>query len=107
MKFGLESQLPPVDLSDHGYSQGQFRLCSHKMQVYDHGTRVPALFRGKHECVDRQECQQACTHGALTCVAWDVAGPGIKQGLQLDAVIGAPGYVETTLRLLEDTALPG
>lgn len=32
--------------SDHGYSQGQFRLCSHKMQVYDHGTRVPALVKG-------------------------------------------------------------
>jgi len=32
--------------SDHGYSQGQFRLCSHKMQVYDHGVRVPALVRG-------------------------------------------------------------
>ena len=44
-----------TDLSDHGYSQGQFRLCSHKMQVYDHGTRVPALFRGpgigEHDCL--------------------------------------------------------
>ena len=32
--------------SDHGYSLGQFRIPSHKMQVYDHGVRVPALVRG-------------------------------------------------------------
>jgi glucan phosphoethanolaminetransferase (alkaline phosphatase superfamily) len=29
--------------SDHGYSQGQYRLCSHKMQVYDNNLRVPML----------------------------------------------------------------
>lgn len=32
--------------SDHGYSLGQYRLPSHKMQVYDNNLRVPFLFRG-------------------------------------------------------------
>ena len=32
--------------SDHGYSQGQFRVTSHKTQVYDHVTRVPMYVRG-------------------------------------------------------------
>ena len=29
--------------SDHGYTLGGFRVDSHKMQVYDHVTRVPLL----------------------------------------------------------------
>jgi len=32
--------------SDHGYSLGQFRIDSHKTQVYDHNTRVPMLIKG-------------------------------------------------------------
>eukprot|EP00041_Stephanoeca_diplocostata_P003934 m.39508 g.39508 ORF g.39508 m.39508 type:complete len:609 (-) comp14720_c0_seq1:149-1975(-) len=32
--------------SDHGYSLGQFRLPSHKMQVYDNNLRVPFLVKG-------------------------------------------------------------
>lgn len=32
--------------SDHGYTLGGFRVNSHKMQVYDHVTRVPFLVRG-------------------------------------------------------------
>ena len=32
--------------SDHGYSLGQFRLPSHKMQVYENNLRVPFLVRG-------------------------------------------------------------
>jgi len=32
--------------SDHGYSLGQYRLPSHKMQVYDNNLRVPMLLRG-------------------------------------------------------------
>lgn len=32
--------------SDHGYSLGQFRVDSHKTQVYDHNTRVPMIIRG-------------------------------------------------------------
>ena len=32
-----------VFLSDHGYTLGGFRVDSHKMQVYDHVTRVPFL----------------------------------------------------------------
>jgi N-acetylglucosamine-6-sulfatase len=65
-----------VLLSDHGYSQGQFRLCSHKMQVYDHGTRVPALIRG----------------------------PGIEPGLRLSAVIGMVDIAPTLLELAGGTA---
>lgn len=32
--------------SDHGYNQGQFRVASHKTQIYDHVTRVPMLIAG-------------------------------------------------------------
>lgn len=32
--------------SDHGYSLGQYRLPTHKMQVYDNNLRVPFLARG-------------------------------------------------------------
>lgn len=32
--------------SDHGYSLGQFRIESHKEQVYDHNTRIPMLIAG-------------------------------------------------------------
>lgn len=32
--------------SDHGYSLGQYRLMSHKMQVYENNLRVPFLMRG-------------------------------------------------------------
>lgn len=32
--------------SDHGYSQGQYRIPTHKMQVYDNNLRVPLLIRG-------------------------------------------------------------
>lgn len=30
----------------HGYSLGEFRVDSHKTQVWDHNTRVPAMFKG-------------------------------------------------------------
>jgi hypothetical protein len=32
--------------SDHGYNLGQFRVDSHKTQVYDHNLRVPAIILG-------------------------------------------------------------
>ena len=32
--------------SDHGYSLGQYRVPTHKMQVYDNCLRVPFLIRG-------------------------------------------------------------
>jgi N-acetylglucosamine-6-sulfatase len=32
--------------SDHGYNLGQFRVDSHKTQVYDHCTRIPFVIRG-------------------------------------------------------------
>jgi len=62
--------------SDHGYSQGQFRLCSHKMQVYDHGARVPALIRG----------------------------PGIAPGMQLSAITAMADVAPTLIELAGGTA---
>jgi len=32
--------------SDHGYNLGQFRVDSHKTQVYDHNSRVPMIIKG-------------------------------------------------------------
>jgi N-acetylglucosamine-6-sulfatase len=32
--------------SDHGYNLGQFRIHSHKEEIYDHNTRVPMLIVG-------------------------------------------------------------
>eukprot|EP00041_Stephanoeca_diplocostata_P025266 m.657476 g.657476 ORF g.657476 m.657476 type:complete len:563 (-) comp22713_c0_seq8:2129-3817(-) len=32
--------------SDHGYSLGEFRIDSHKTQVWDHNTRVPMMIKG-------------------------------------------------------------
>mmetsp|Transcript_93642 Transcript_93642/g.180696 ORF Transcript_93642/g.180696 Transcript_93642/m.180696 type:complete len:581 (+) Transcript_93642:35-1777(+) len=32
--------------SDHGYNLGQFRVDSHKTQVYDHNSRVPMIVKG-------------------------------------------------------------
>lgn len=35
-----------ITASDHGYSLGQFRVDSHKTQVWDHNTRIPVFARG-------------------------------------------------------------
>ena len=46
MSIHLYRRLPILTASDHGYTLGGFRVNSHKMQVYDHVTRVPFLVRG-------------------------------------------------------------
>lgn len=40
------SFFPPTPPLDPSYSLGEFRIPSHKTQVYDHNTRVPMLIKG-------------------------------------------------------------
>eukprot|EP01065_Artemidia_motanka_P024764 TRINITY_DN2966_c0_g1_i1.p1 TRINITY_DN2966_c0_g1~~TRINITY_DN2966_c0_g1_i1.p1 ORF type:complete len:503 (+),score=186.63 TRINITY_DN2966_c0_g1_i1:76-1584(+) len=57
--------------SDHGYSLGQFRIDSHKTQVYDHNTRVPML----------------------------ISGPGVSPGSAVDVVTSMADLAPTVIEL--------
>jgi N-acetylglucosamine-6-sulfatase len=64
--------------SDHGYSQGQFRVTSHKTQIYDHVTRVPML----------------------------ITGPGIKAGTELAPLTAMVDIAPTMIDLAGGTVPP-
>jgi N-acetylglucosamine-6-sulfatase len=62
--------------SDHGYSLGQYRLPTHKMQVYENTLRVPFFIRG----------------------------PGIEAGLQLPIISGFVDLCPTIVQLASGLA---
>jgi N-acetylglucosamine-6-sulfatase len=56
--------------SDHGYSLGQFRVDSHKTQVWDHNTRVPMTVSPTEPCltaVSRAVLSLPSSRSALCC----------------------------------------
>ena len=66
----------PLLPGDHGYSLGEYRLPTHKMQVYENTLRVPFF----------------------------VKGPGIEPGLQLPIVAGFVDLCPTIVELVSGTA---
>jgi hypothetical protein len=64
------------NFSDHGYSLGQYRLPTHKMQVYENTLRVPFFIRG----------------------------PGIEAGLQLPIISGFVDLCPTIVQLASGLA---